>query len=449
MKVLYLASEVVPFAQTGGLADVAAALPRAVRNLGIEVTVMMPAHRGCRTSGPEVRSTGRSIRVPIAGRTVAADLLATSLPGSDVPVLLIDQPSYFDREGIYGVDAADYSDNCERFAFFQRAALEAARALDLRPDVIHCNDWQTALVPTMLREFERHQADSPFRATGTLLTIHNLAYQGSFAEREIGRTCLDDVLMTPGRLEAFGRLNFLKAGLIDADLITTVSPTYAREIRTSELGRGLDDVLRARGDDLRGIINGIDRSIWDPATDRHLACRYDASTWRSGKAACKTYLRRRLGLADRPEAPVLAAIGRLDPQKGWDLIEAVVDDLIRREVQLVVLGTGDPHHMAELDRLASRHPASLRAIFEFSTPLAHQIQAGADLLLMPSRYEPCGLNQLYALAYGTVPVVRATGGPGRHRDRRHPRGDRPRHGRRASSSTSRRPRPSPRRSTGR
>jgi len=410
MKVLFLSSEVVPFSKTGGLADVCGALPRALRALGHDVAVLTPAYRQAKSAGPALAETGWTISVPIGGQAVEGRVLASNLPDTDVPVYLIDQPSYYDRDELYGRNGHDYPDNCARFLFFQRAALEAARLLDLQPDVIHCNDWQTGLVPVYLREVYRTQPGLSLRSAGTVMTIHNMAYQGAFPSEAMGLTGLDPSLFSVDRLEAYGHLNFLKAGLVDADLITTVSPTYAREIQTPDFGRGLDGLLRARSADLIGIVNGIDPKVWSPKHDPHLLANYDLESWQEGKRICKGQLQRRADLPERPEVPLLAAIGRLDPQKGWDLLVAIGHELLRRDLQLVVLGTGNERYEDDLDRLVDSHPGKIRAFFEFSNPLAHQIEAGADAFLMPSLYEPCGLNQLYSLAYGTVPIVRATGG---------------------------------------
>ena len=274
--------------------------------------------------------------------------------------------------------------------------------------MIHCNDWQTGMIPVLLREAYRHLP--AFRAIGTLLTIHNLAYQGVFWHYDMPLTGLNWNLFNFHQLEFHDKLNFLKAGIVFADLLSTVSPSYAREIQTPAFGCGLDGLLRARSGDLRGIVNGIDASLWNPGNDTLLAQRYGASDFESGKAACKAQLQRRLGLPERPDVPLFAQIGRLDPQKGWDLVADVAEDLLSRDVQMVVLGEGQPRYHQLLDRLSSRHAGKLRVVLEFLPPLAHQIEAGADLFLMPSLYEPCGLNQLYSLTYGTVPIVHATGG---------------------------------------
>ncbi len=335
-------------------------------------------------------------------------VFSTNLPGSTVRVFLIDAPGYFDRPHLYQEGAQDYPDNCERFIFFDRAVLETIRLLGLRPEVLHCNDWQTGLIPAYLREYARRFPE--FRTIGSLLTIHNLAYQGIFPPEAIALTGLDPKHINRHDVEGEGRLNFLKAGLVYADMLSTVSPTYAREIQTPAFGHGLDGVLGSRGHALRGILNGIDTDAWSPQRNLMLAANYDASTVETGKAACKAQLQRRAALPERPDVPLLAQIGRLDPQKGWDLLVEVADDLLRDDVQLVVLGEGNPRYYEALDRLARVHPLKVRSFLKYSNPLAHQIEAGADLFLMPSLYEPCGLNQLYSQVHGTVPVVRATGG---------------------------------------
>ena len=408
MDVAIVASEAVPFAKTGGLADVAGALPPALARLGHNVSLFLPGYSQARRAGVELRPTGVAFPVDMAGRAVEARVLTARLPGSDVDVYFIDQPAYFDRDGLYQHLGADYGDNCERFAFFSRAVITAIGKLGRVPDIIHCNDWQSALIPVLLRE--RHRDDPAFRRVGTLLTVHNLAYQGVFWHWDMPLLGVGWGPFRWDRLEYHGRINFLKGGLVDADLLNTVSPTYAREIQRPELGCGLDGLLRGRSADLRGIVNGIDKSAWNPAVDPLIASRYGPSSFLAGKAACKAFLQRRSGLIERPDVPLFAQIGRLDPQKGWDLLADVADELLEKDVQLVVLGEGAARYKERLDHLAARHPGKVRAFLEFSNALAHQIEAGADLFLMPSLYEPCGLNQLYSLAYGTVPVVHATGG---------------------------------------
>ncbi|HEX8203088.1 MAG TPA: glycogen synthase GlgA [Isosphaeraceae bacterium] len=408
MNVVVVASEAFPFAKTGGLADVIGALPPALARLGHRPVVILPGYRHAWEAGPPPKDTGRTVRVRVGGQEVEGAIVATRLPDSDVPVYLIDQPAYFERDSLYGVDGADYPDNCDRFVFFARAALEAIGRLGLRPEVVHCNDWQTGLIPVYLAEHYRRRPG--YEAVGSLLTVHNLAYQGAFPPWSLPLTGLAPHLFNPRQLECYGQLNFLKAGLAYAELISTVSPTYAREIQTPEYGRGLDGLLRHRAADLRGIVNGIDPAVWNPAVDPYLVARYDVATVAAGKARCKAELQRLAGLPQRPEVPLLAQIGRLDAQKGWDLILAIADDLLREDVQIVVLGVGHVCYHQKLGALAGRYLNKLRAFLEFSDEMSHRIEAGADLFLMPSLYEPCGLNQLYSQAYGTVPIVRATGG---------------------------------------
>lgn len=408
MDVVLVASEAVPFAKTGGLADVAGALPRALARVGISARLILPCYRQARDAGFPLKDSGLILTVPIGPKVVEGRVQTGVIPRSDVPVYLIDQPAYYDRPGLYQRDGADFADNSERFIFFQRAALETIRSLGLRPDVIHCNDWQTGLIPVYLDEFYRGYPE--LSRAGTLFTIHNMAYQGSFWHWDMPLTGLDWRLFNWRQLEFHNRINFLKAGLVFSDVLSTVSPTYAREIQTPEFGCGFDGLLRARRHDLHGIVNGIDPAAWNPAIDPRIAANYDAATFPVGKAACKADLQRRASLPERPDVPLFAQIGRLDPQKGWDLLMDVADDLLAGDVQMVVLGVGQPRYHGLLQALAARHPDKLRVFLEFSGPLAHQIEAGADLFLMPSLYEPCGLNQLYSLAYGTIPIVRATGG---------------------------------------
>ncbi len=408
MDVVFVASEAVPFAKTGGLADVAGALPQAMEKQGHRPVLFLPAYRRTRSAGLELSDTGLTLQIPIGARTVEGRVLESRLPGSGVPVYLIDQPGYFDRDGLYGTGTTDYDDNCARFVFFQRAVLESIRALHLHPDVIHCNDWQTGLIPVYARTLYKNMPE--LASAGTLLTIHNLAYLGLFWHWDMALTGLDWHLFNWRQLEFHGRLCFMKAGLVFADLLGTVSPTYAREIQTPRLGSGLDGLLRDRHADLYGIVNGIDTTTWSPLHEPMLARPYDASTVVEGKAHCKEWLQEFAGLERRPDVPLFAQIGRLDPQKGWDLLAEVADRLLARDVQLVVLGVGHAKYHTLLEDLARRHPGRCTAFLGFKDELAHQIEAGADLFLMPSLFEPCGLNQLYSLAHGTVPIVRATGG---------------------------------------
>jgi starch synthase len=425
MKVLLAASEVVPFAKTGGLADVAGSLPRALAHRGHECAVLLPLYRSVRTGRIPIADTGHRLAVPVGGRLVAGGIWQARLPNSGVPVFLIEEVGYFERDdpargrGLYQFtlpdgQKRDYPDNSERFVFFCRAILEAMNALDWWPDILHVNDWQTGLAPVYLNEVYRRHSDpvlrSRYEQVRTLFTLHNLAYQGVFWHLDMPLTGLDWRLFNHHHLEFYGNLNFLKGGIVFADLLNTVSPTYAREIQTPAHGHGLEGALAERRDRLFGIVNGVDYSVWNPARDPHIPGRYDVETVAEGKARCKAALQRRHQLPERPHTPLVGMIARLVDQKGLSLVGQVGDWLLQQDVQFVVLGEGDEHYHRMLRDLQARFPGRMGLTLAFDEPLAHQIEAGADLFLMPSQYEPAGLNQLYSLKYGTVPVVRATGG---------------------------------------
>jgi starch synthase len=425
LTVVHAASEVAGFAKTGGLADVVGSLPAALAERGHHCAVFLPLYHSVRTGAVPLTPTNQDVTVPLAGRQVSARLYRSTLPDSDVPVYLVEQPAYFERDdlragrGYYQYTTpegrkADYPDNSERFAFFSRAVLEALPALDLRPDVLHLHDWQTGLVPVYLEEnYRRHpgsEARSLFRRLRTLLSIHNLAYQGVFWHYDMPLLGLDWKLFNFHQLEYYGHLNFLKAGIVFADLLNTVSPTYAKEIQTPYFGCGLQGVLSERRQRLFGIVNGANYRKWDPATDRNLAAAYGPETVAAGKPACKADLQRFFHWEVKPRTPLLGMVSRLVDQKGLDLLAKVAPDLLRLDVQLVVLGEGDPAYHRMLLDLQGRYPGQVGVRVGQDEPLAHRIEAGADLFLMPSQYEPCGLSQLYSLKYGTVPVVRATGG---------------------------------------
>ncbi len=331
------------------------------------------------------------------------------MPGGKVPVYLVEQDQYYDRDELYSVDGKDYIDNCERFVFFSRAVLEAIRLLDLQVDVLHANDWQTGLIPAYLK-IEYHSVPR-YERTASLLTVHNISYQGQFWHWDMLLTGLDWKYFNWHQMEFHGNLNLLKTGMVFSDSISTVSPRYAQEIQSSPLGCGLEGVLQHRHDVLSGILNGIDPREWDPASDPHLAANYNADTVGQGKPICKAALQKELGLPQEPAAPLVGIVGRLIDQKGFDLVADVMQRWVQTsDVQWAILGTGQPKYHKLLETLAERFPQRVALRLEFSNPLAHQIEAGADIFLMPSRFEPCGLNQLYSLKYGTVPLVRATGG---------------------------------------
>lgn len=410
LRILVMASEVDPFANTGGLADVAAALPRALSRLKHDVRILMPRYRGVEHHG-EIRLIVPQLQVPLGDRVVEGQLFEGRAP-SGVPVYFLGQDHYFDRDGLYGINDGDYWDNCERFTFFCRGALEALAAVGStaggawRPHIIHANDWETGLVPVYLRALYR---DHPvLRDVGTLFTIHNLAYQGVFWHYDMPMTGLGWDLFTPAGIEFYGKLNFLKAGLVFSDVLTTVSRTYAREIRTAEFGNGLEGVLEERSHDLYGVINGIDFAQWNPATDPALAKPYSEKD-PQGKSVCRDALRGELGLEGSP-GPVLGVVARLTSQKGMDLLLQGLPALLAEGCQLAMLGSGDAPIEEAFTAAAARYPGRVAVRIGYDGSLARRVYAGSDCFLMPSRYEPCGLGQLIALRYGTVPVVRRTGG---------------------------------------
>jgi starch synthase len=403
LKVLFVSSEVAPFAKTGGLADVAGALPKALRARGVDVRVVTPLYAGMDWDAQE-RLDGQ-LEVPMWWGSARAGVRVGRLPGSDVPVYFLEYNRYFDRPHLYGPPGDAYDDNLERFAFLSRGALEASKALGFFPDVVHANDWQTALVPFYVDTVEWGQ---PLHGAASVYTIHNLAYQGVTDGGAMFVTGLGQGHYNADELEHFGALNLTKGALRRSTVISTVSPAYAREIQSAELGCGLDGILRARSADLFGILNGIDVSSWDPATDRHLPATFHRGDM-AGKRECKAALQAEAGLT-HARAPVFAAIGRLTPQKGFDVLAGCMDRILDWDVQLVLLGTGDAEAQRQFAELSGRHPGKFKAWLGFDDGLAHRIEAGADFFVMPSRFEPCGLNQMYSLRYGTLPIVRATGG---------------------------------------
>jgi len=402
-------SEAVPFAKTGGLADVCGELPAELERLGHQAAVILPAYRQTRYCGLPLEPLGIDFIVPIGSKTVAGRLLASRLPGTQVPVYLVERDEYYDRDQLYRENGRDYDDNCERFVFFSRAALEAIRLLELKVDVIHANDWQTGLVPAYLKiEYRRLPR---YERIGCLFTIHNMAYQGQFWHWDMLLTGLDWKYFNWRQMEFFSQLNLLKTGLVFADAINTVSPRYAEEIQTPRFGCGLEGVLQSRREVLSGILNGIDQDRWNPATDPHLAVNYDVDSVGSGKPVCKAALQDEMGLPCRSDVPLVGMIGRMDAQKGFDLAAEVIARWAdTADLQWVILGTGEESLERRFRDLAKRYPHKVAARLAFSDGLAHAIEAGADMFLMPSRYEPCGLNQMFSLRYGTVPVVRETGG---------------------------------------
>ncbi len=411
LRIVIAASEAVPFSKTGGLADVAGALAKSLDQLGHDVTLFVPDYFSLRqnnTSLPPIVDTGLRFSIPMNGRPVAGTVNWTTLPNSGVRVLLVRQPEYFDRRHLYVENGHEYKDNCERFAFFSRAVLEICRQMILRPDVIHCNDWQTGIVNGLLQT--QFNGSPGFERTACIMTLHNMAYQGRFWHFDLPLTGMDWKHFNHNQMEAWGDLNLLKTGIAFADQITTVSPTYAKEICTPDGGYGLEGLLSYRRDDLVGILNGIDEDIWNPGTDQHLPHGYSIDTVAEGKPHCKSHLQNRMHLEQRADVPVLGMISRMVDQKGFDLITGAADRIMSHDIQLVFLGTGDALYEGQLRELAGRYPGKVAVEVGFDDSLAHQIEAGSDIFLMPSRFEPCGLNQMYSLRYGTVPIVRNVGG---------------------------------------
>ncbi|MGI9458055.1 MAG: glycogen synthase GlgA [Aeoliella sp.] len=409
MNILFATTEAVPFCKTGGLGDVCGSLPVELAARGHQPIVVIPAFRQALNSGQPIEPTGIEFEAPIAGTPVRGALLKSYLPDSEVPVYLVEQPKYFDRDELYQEHGSDYNDNCERFVFFSRAVLEVIEQVVPGTELVHCHDWTTGLVPAYLKTAQGRNVD--FDQIASLFTIHNLAYQGAFWHWDMELTGLDWKFFNWQQMEFYGQLNFMKTALAFADALSTVSPTYAKEIQSPEHGCGLDGVLRQRADDLFGVLNGCDYRLWDPATDTHLASSYSVESFSTGKAECKRALQQEMGLPEVADVPLVVIVGRLADQKGFDLVAPLIPQLAERgAVQWAILGTGEPKYHELLAGLAARYPQQVAVRLEFSNPLAHRLEAGGDLFLMPSRYEPCGLNQLYSLRYGTVPLVRATGG---------------------------------------
>jgi starch synthase len=404
MHIAFAASECVPFSKTGGLADVVGALPRALAALGHQVSVYLPRYRQTKLIDPE--TVVRSITIPFDDTYRFCSVVTAGASGG-VRFYFVDYPPYFDRDALYGNPAGDYPDNAERFALFSRAVLEASKILGV-PQIFHCHDWQSALVPVMLRTL--YAEDPAFRDVATVFTIHNMGYQGLFPQDTLPLLMLPWELLTISMMEFFGQVSFLKGALVLSDFVTTVSKKYSQEIQTTEYGFGLDGVLRSRAATVSGILNGVDYDEWSPQSDKFTGAKYSPQDL-SGKLRCKKDLLNLFGVHN-PDAkvPVIGIVSRFAAQKGFDLIAQIMDRLAREEMILIVLGSGDKTYEEMFQRLNKQYPNKIAIKVVFDNAIAHKVEAGADMFLMPSRYEPCGLNQIYSLKYGTVPIVRATGG---------------------------------------
>ncbi len=400
MKVLFVANEVAPYAKVGGLADVAGSLPQALARRDLEVRVVMPLHRQCLEHG-ELDVALEALPVRVGDRTIKATVLEASPPSSDVPVYFIQHDPYFDRAEVYGEGGSDYLDAPERYAFFARAALALTDALGFEPDILHANDWPTGLVPLFAAESGRQPA--------TVYTIHNLGYQGQFPS-DVAETI--GVGQDAQYLKAVSHndaINFMAGGIRAATIVSTVSERYAQEIQTPQFGCGLERLLQARSRDLHGVLNGIDYHAWNPSTDEALPANFSAQDT-DAKAKCKAELQREMRLPLEPEAPLVGCVTRLAWQKGLDLLAEVIPAAIKLPMQFVLLGTGEEDIEDACAGLDATYPRAVAAAIRYDDALARRIYAGSDLFVMPSRYEPCGLGQMIAMAYGAIPIVHATGG---------------------------------------
>jgi starch synthase len=404
MHIAFVASEGVPFSKTGGLADVVGALPRALAALGHQVSVYLPRYRQTKLTEPV--TVVRSITIPFDDKYRFASVVTGGTQGG-VRFYFVEYPPYFDRDALYGTPAGDYPDNAERYALFSRAVIEASKILGV-PHVFHCHDWQSALVPILLRTV--YAEDPALRETATVFTIHNMGYQGLFPPETLPLLMLPWDLFTMSKMEFFGQVNFLKGALTYSDYVTTVSRKYSQEIQTAEYGFGLEGVLHDRASTVSGILNGVDYEEWSPQTDKFAAAKFSPQDL-AGKAKCKQDLLATFGMpAADAKLPVIGIVSRFAAQKGFDLISQIADRLAREQMIMVALGAGDKPYEEMFLRLHKQFPNKIAVKVAYDNAMAHKIEAGADMFLMPSRYEPCGLNQIYSLKYGTVPIVRATGG---------------------------------------
>lgn len=393
MKIATCASEVVPFAKTGGLADVVGALPLALEKLKQEVIIVTPYYK-------------KAVLTKFEAKPLLPGVLIGKV-GKDIKVYFIQNDKYFNRDGLYSDKQGDYPDNIERFSFYSRKCLELFKQIQFKPDIIHVHDWQASLIPIYLKTI--YSCDSFYRDTRTLLTIHNLAYQGTFAQEEFLKLGLDWSLFNMEQLEFYGKVNILKGGIVFSDCINTVSPTYAAQIQTKEFGCGLDGVLTKRRDCLFGILNGLDYSIWDPSIDKLIFKKYDARNLKD-KYKNKEGLQRECKLTASREIPLLGMVSRLAEQKGLDILAEAIADICKLNLQLIILGTGDIKYHKLLEQESKKFKKVFRLYLKFDNTLAHKIYAGSDIFLMPSRFEPCGLGQMISLKYATVPLVFKTGG---------------------------------------
>ena len=407
LKILLATPEAVPFAKTGGLADVAGALPKSLRARGCELMLVMPYYRMVKNSGLPHQYLGEEIEVSLGDEKLRADIYLGHL-NQDIPVYFIGREEFFDRESLYSTPKGDYFDNAERFIFFSKAVLNLCQRIGFSPDIIHHHEWQTGLIAAYLKSTFRN--DPFYSRTAAVFTIHNIAYQGLFKKEKFPLTGLPTEMYSPEGIEFWERINFMKAGIVYADAINTVSKKYSEEIQTPEYGYGLEGILRKKKGSLYGILNGVDYEDWNPSHDPHLVARYDLKDI-SGKKECKKDLLEEFHLPPSLEnVPLLGMISRLADQKGFDLLAEILEPLFALDIGFVLLGTGEQKYHDLFAQVAQKYPQKAGIRIAYDDRLAHKIEGGADFFLMPSKYEPCGLNQIYSLKYGTIPVVRATGG---------------------------------------
>ncbi|MDR4504696.1 MAG: glycogen synthase GlgA [Candidatus Scalindua sp.] len=405
-KIMFASPEVVPFAKTGGLADVSGSLPKHLKRLGCDTRIVMPFYRMIREQQLPHVTIIEDLDVPSKGGILKAKVIQVNLEGI-IPVYFIMYDEFYDRGNLYGNSEGDYHDNAERFIFFCRSILELSRRIDFRPDIIHCNEWQTGLIPAYLKTL--YNEDPFFSNTRTVFTIHNIAYQGIFEKEIFKKTCLPDNVFDTG-IEYYGKVNFMKAGIVYTDIISTVSQKYSTEIQTEEYGCGLQDILKERSDSLFSVLNGVNYDEWNPETDAFIVANYNKEN-ASGKIACKQDLLSHFTLPlSLMKRPLLGIISRLVEQKGIDLLLETLDRLMAFNVGFILLGLGEERYHRQFLNFARRYPKRIGLCIAYNNVLAHKIEAGVDIFLMPSRYEPCGLNQIYSLRYGTIPIVHATGG---------------------------------------
>ena len=393
MKIAMCASEVVPFAKTGGLADVAGALPLALEEEGHEVIIVMPRYKSIQDSKFSIKRLKGDISYSVTGKAIK--------------VYFVENDAYFNRDNLYGEKTGDYPDNLDRFSYYSKRTLELLKEINFKADIIHVHDWQASLIPVYLKTW--YASDSFYKNTRAVLTIHNIGYQGLFPKDQYFKLGLDWSLFGIDGMEFYDQVNVLKGGMMFSDVINTVSPTYAKEIQTKEFGFGLEGVLNRRKDAVFGILNGIDYSIWDPGTDKYIAKNFDLKDLK-GKAGCKADLQKYCNLPARADVPLLGIVSRLAAQKGFDILAEGIDEICKMDLQLVILGTGDIKYHQIMEDMVRKYPKVIALSLRFDDPLAHKIYAGSDIFAMPSKYEPCGLGQLISFRYGTIPLVFKTGG---------------------------------------